>query len=121
MRRGEIWSVAGGGDYADKPRPAVILQSDEFDQTDSITLCGLTTNRVPMTLFRVRIVPTARNGLRMPCHAMLDKIWTVRKTRLGYRIGLLDPQDMVDIDRAIVSFLGIASSSIVFNEEHSSQ
>ena len=39
MRRGEIWTVAGGADYTGKARPAVIVQDDRFD-TDSITLCA---------------------------------------------------------------------------------
>ncbi len=28
MRRGDIWTVAGGADYAGKPRPVVIIQDD---------------------------------------------------------------------------------------------
>jgi hypothetical protein len=40
MRRGEIWTVAGGKDYAGKPRPVVILQDDRFDATASITICA---------------------------------------------------------------------------------
>jgi len=30
MRRGEIWTAAGGKDYAGKPRPVFILQDDRF-------------------------------------------------------------------------------------------
>jgi adenine-specific DNA-methyltransferase len=41
MRRGEIWTVAGGKDLAGKPGPVVILQADRFDATASITVCGL--------------------------------------------------------------------------------
>ncbi len=40
MKRGEIWTVAGGKDYAGKPRPVVILQDGRFDKTDSITVCA---------------------------------------------------------------------------------
>jgi hypothetical protein len=36
MRRGEVWTVVGGNNYAGKPRPAVIVQDDSFDATDSI-------------------------------------------------------------------------------------
>ena len=36
MRRGDIWTVAGGKDYAGKPRPVVIVQDDSFDATASI-------------------------------------------------------------------------------------
>jgi mRNA-degrading endonuclease toxin of MazEF toxin-antitoxin module len=37
MKRGEVWTVSGGKDYAGKPRPAVIMQDDSFDATYSIT------------------------------------------------------------------------------------
>lgn len=47
MRRGEVWTVSGGKDYATKPRPVVIEQDDSFDATDSITICAFTTD--PMT------------------------------------------------------------------------
>ena len=35
MRRGDIWTVAGGKDYAGKRLPVVIVQDDSFDGTDS--------------------------------------------------------------------------------------
>jgi mRNA-degrading endonuclease toxin of MazEF toxin-antitoxin module len=44
MRRGDIWTVPGGKDYAGKPRPVVILQDDRFDATASITVCAFTTD-----------------------------------------------------------------------------
>jgi mRNA interferase MazF len=44
MRRGEIWTVAGGKDSAGKPRSVVIVQDDSFDATDSITVCAFTTD-----------------------------------------------------------------------------
>lgn len=31
MKRGEIWTVAGGKDYGGKPRPVLIIQDDRFD------------------------------------------------------------------------------------------
>lgn len=39
MKRGEIWTVAGGPACAGKPRPAVIVQDDRFDANDSIIVC----------------------------------------------------------------------------------
>ena len=51
MRRGEIWTVAGGKDYAGKPRPAVILQDDSFDATNSVTICAFTTDETDAPLF----------------------------------------------------------------------
>ena len=64
MKRGEIWTVAGGQDYAGKPRPAVILQDDRFDRTASITICTFTTNLAAAPLFRLTIEPSEANGLK---------------------------------------------------------
>lgn len=44
MKRGEVWIVAGGSDYAGKPRPAVIVQDDRFDATASVTICAFTSD-----------------------------------------------------------------------------
>lgn len=108
MNRGEIWTVAGGVGYSGKPRPAVILQDDRFDTTDSITVCAFTTDRTDAPLFRLPVEPTPRNGLRVSCRLMVDKIATVPKTKLGARIGRLADEDMVRANRAVLVFLGIA-------------
>jgi len=110
MKRGEIWTVSGGPDYAGKPRPAVILQDDRFDGTASITLCAFTTNPTEAPLFRLPVVATVSNGLRRESRLMLDKITTVPKTKLGERIGRLDDEDIVRLNRAILVFLGLAGS-----------
>ena len=111
MRRGEIWTVAGGGDYTGKPRPAVILQDNRFDATDSITICTFTTNPSDAPLFRITIDPKDSNGLRARCRLMADKITTVSKKGLRSRLGRLDDQDMVRLNRAILVFLGLAGTS----------
>ncbi len=64
MRRGEVWTVSGGKDYAGKPRPVVIVQDDSFDATDSITICAFTTDPTEAPLFRLPVEPSERNGLR---------------------------------------------------------
>ena len=109
MRRGEIWTLAGGKDYAGKPRPVVIVQDDRFDRTASITVCALTTNSADAPLLRIPVVPSATNGLRLPCRMMVDKITTVPKSKLGTRVGRLAEEDMVRFNRSIVIFLGIAA------------
>jgi len=109
MKRGEIWTVAGGKDYAGKPRPVVILQDDRFDKTDSITVCAFTTDPTDAPLFRLAVEPSDRNGLRSACRLMIDKITTVPKSRVGYRIGRLADEDIVRVNRAALVFLGIAA------------
>ena len=109
MKRGEIWTVAGGKDYAGKPRPAVVLQDDRFDKTDSVTICAFTTDPTDAPLFRLLVVPTESNGLRAPCRLMVDKIATVPKARAGTQVGRLADEDMVRLNRAVLVFLGIAA------------
>jgi mRNA interferase MazF len=108
MRRGEIWTVAGGKDYAGKPRPVVILQDDHFDATASITICAFTTDPTEAPLFRLPIEPNASNGLRTPCRLMVDKITTVPKSKIGSLIGRLDDEDVLRLNRAVLVFLGLA-------------
>ena len=111
MRRGEIWTVAAGGGHAGKPRPAVIIQDDNFDATDSITICAFTTDPTEAPLFRVAVEPSEANGLQAVSRMMVDKLTTVPKARLGKRVGQLDDEDVVRLNRAILVFLGLAGSS----------
>ncbi len=109
MKRGEIWTVAGAQDYAGKPRPAVVIQDDNFDATDSITICAFTTNPTDAPLFRLQVEPNERNGLREPCRLMVDKITTVSKTKVGTRVGRLDDEDVIRLNQAVLVFLGLAT------------
>lgn len=113
MRRGEVWTAAGGKDYAGKPRPVVIIQDDSFEGTDSITVCAFTTDPTPAPIFRLRIEPNSENGLKALSSLMGDKITTVPKSKLGERIGHLSSDDMVRLNQVIVVFLGLASPSRV--------
>lgn len=110
MRRGDIWTVSGGNDYAGKPRPVVIVQDDAFDATGSITVCAFTTDATEAPLFRLRVEPNEHNGLRSASRLMVDKITTVPKSKLGERIGRLDAEDIVRLNQAVVVFLGLAVS-----------
>jgi mRNA interferase MazF len=107
MRRGEVWTAAGGPSCAGKPRPVVIVQDDRFDATASITVCGLTTDPTDAPLFRLPIEPAAENGLAAPSRLMVDKIATVSRGNLGQRIGHLADTDILRLNRAIVIFLGL--------------
>jgi mRNA interferase MazF len=109
MKRGEIWTVAGAKDYAGKPRPAVILQDDRFDKTESITICTFTTDPTDAPLFRLAVEPSSSNGLRAVCRLMVDKITTVPKSRIGARVGRLSDEDILRLNRAILVFLGLAA------------
>ena len=110
MRRGDIWTVAGGKDYAGKPRPVAIVQDDSFDATNSITICAFTTDEIDAPLFRLPVEPNERNGLRAASRLMVDKITTVPKIKVGAHVGRLDDEDILRLNQAVLVFLGLAVS-----------
>ena len=107
MKRGDLVTVALQGDYG-KPRPALIIQSDQFAELDGVTLALLTSDGSDSPLFRVNIKPSPKNGLRKPSQILLDKIMTVPRAKASRVIGRVDSDTMVQVDRAIAFFLGIA-------------
>ena len=110
MKRGEIWTVAGGADYAGKPRPVAIVQDDRFDATASVTICAFTGDPTDAPLFRPLVRASETNGLRNACRLMADKITTVPKSKLGHRIGALESADIMRLNRAMLVFLGLAGA-----------
>ena len=111
MRRGEIWTVAGGPAYAGKPRPAVIVQDDRFDANDSVIVCPLTTDATSAPLFRLPVPTNARTGLRAASRLMVDKLTAVPRRRLGQRVGALNSDELKRLNRAMFLFLGLAESA----------
>jgi mRNA interferase MazF len=100
-------TVAAKGHYSGKPRPALILQSDLFAAIGSVTICLLTTEILDAPLFRLTVEPSASNGLHQVSQIMIDKIVPVPHDTLGPRIGSLDHDLLVRVDRSLAVFLGI--------------
>lgn len=108
--RGEIWTVAGGSGYASKPRPAVIVQDDRFSATDSIAICGFTSDPTEAPLIRLEVEPGPSTGLRTSSRLMVDKVTTVRRSNLVSRLGRLSDEDLLRLNRAMLVFLGLTLS-----------
>jgi mRNA interferase MazF len=111
MKRGDIWTVAGGPACAGKLRPSVVIQDDHFDATRPVTICAFTTDPTDAPLFRVPVLPSDENGLHVTSRLMVDKITTVPKDKLGSYLGRLSDEDVLRLNQAIVVFLGLAGSS----------
>jgi len=109
VKRGQVWSAAGGKDYAGKPRPVVVLQDNSFDLTDSVTVCAFTTDPTDAPLFRILIKANSTNGLHSDCRLMVDKVTTIPRSKLGAYIGQLADEDMLRLNRALLVFLGMAA------------
>jgi mRNA interferase MazF len=106
VKRGEIWTQSGGPGYAGKPRPALIVQSDLLDTTDSVVTCSLTTHDNKAIPTRVALRATAANGLLEDSDLMADKIMAVSRTKLGRRLGAVSAADMARVEAAVMIVLG---------------
>lgn len=107
MKRGELWTVAGGGDFLSKPRPALIVQSDAHQTDRSLTVVPLTSELNLGRALRPSVRPKRGNGLRLDSQFMVDQITTVRPRRLGRFIGNLSGDDLVVVSRTIREFLDL--------------
>jgi len=107
VNRGELWTVSGGV-YATKPRPALIVQDDVFDRTDSVTVLPLTSVEIDAPLLRIRIGAGGLSGLEKDSDVMIDKLTTVRRQNVAARIGRLSASQLAEVERAMLVFLGLA-------------
>ena len=107
MKRGDLVTVALPGDFS-KPRPALIIQSDRFDQTGTVTVLLVSGTLVDAPLMRTTIDPTPANGLRKRSQIMVDKAMSVKRDKIGSTIGRLDAEAMLAVTRALAVFFAIA-------------
>ena len=105
-----MWTAAGGGDYTGKGRPVLIVQDNTFDSNDSITVCPITSDPTEIPLIRIPVAPSEENGLDRPSQIMIDKVTTVRRTRISTRVGRLNDLDLVQVNRAIAVLAGLAAT-----------
>jgi mRNA interferase MazF len=107
LKRGDIVTVAVQGDYG-KPRPAVVVQSDLFNETHpSVTLVPLTSTIVDAPLVRLTVDPGRENGLSRVSQVMVDKVLTLPREKIGETIGHLDEAVMIRVTRALAMWLGV--------------
>ena len=108
MKRGEIVTVAAPGDYG-KPRPALVVQADQFADLPSVTVLLLSSHLRETPLIRLTIEPSDENGLLQVSQVMIDKSVTVARAKIGSAIGRLQAKQMLEVDRLLAVFLGIAA------------
>lgn len=107
MKRGDLVTVALPGDLG-KPRPALVIQSDLFNEHPSVTILPITSELREAPLFRILVNPSEQNGLRKPSQIMVDKPQSVARHKIGAVFGCLNDATMLTVNRALAVFLGFA-------------
>lgn len=108
MTRGDIVVVAVKGSYSGKPRPALVVQSDLFNEIHaSMTVCPITSDCIDAPLFRIAVPPGARTGLRAPSQVMVDKVVSVPRASIAKGIGRCDTEEIVLVEAALRRWLSL--------------
>lgn len=107
MMRGDFVTITMQGDFG-KPRPALVIQADQFDEQATVTVLLVSSTLVNAPLFRITVQPSEGNGLQKPSQVMVDKAMTVKRDKLGQAFGRIDTDAMVEVERCLAVFLGIA-------------
>jgi mRNA interferase MazF len=107
VQRGDVVLAAAPGDFG-KPRPALVVQSNLFNETHaSVTVCPLTSTLVDAPLFRISVSPSERNGLGQVSQVMVDKVQSLRRDRIGARVGAIDAVSLSAVDTALRRWLNV--------------
>jgi mRNA interferase MazF len=107
VKRGDLVTIALQGDYG-KPRPALVIQSDLFDEHPSVTILPVTSELRSAPLFRIPIKPSDKNGLNKQSEVMVDKAQSVPREKIGEVFGRLSDEEMLSVSRSVAIFLGVA-------------
>ena len=107
MSRGEFVTIAMQGDFG-KPRPALVIQSDIFNEHATVTVLLVSSTLVDAPLLRVTIRPSHANGLQKPSQVMVDKAMTVKRDKIGTAFGVASDSELLEVGRCLAVFLGIA-------------
>lgn len=105
--RGDFVTIAMQGDFG-KPRPALVIQANQFGEHSTVTVLPVTSTLVAAPLLRITVQPSADNGMQKPSQVMVDKAMTVKRDKVGQAIGRVDANVLVEIERCLAVFLGIA-------------
>lgn len=100
-------TIAMQGDFG-KPRPALIIQANLFETSATVTVLPITSKIIAAPLLRIHILPDEENGLQKASQVMVDKVMTVKRDKVKPAFGQLDSEKLIEVDRCLAIFLGIA-------------
>ena len=104
--RGDFVTIVLQGDFG-KPRPALVMQSNQFNEHSTVNVLPVTSTLVNAPLLRVTIRPGPGSGLQKPSQVMVDKAMTVKRDKVGQSFGRIEADAMVEVERCLAVFLGI--------------
>lgn len=108
-RRADIVTIALQGDLG-KPRPALVVQANWAQQTETLIVALMTSDLHEAPLYRYSIDPTPGNGLQRASQVQIEKLVAVPLRRVGKAVGQVEPAQMADISRLMAAMIGLADA-----------
>lgn len=84
------------------------MQSDLFAEHPGVALLLMSSEIIDTPLIRIKVIPSEPDSLRAPSQIAIDKMFTMRREKIGSIIGHLEDEVMVAVNRAMLVFLGLA-------------
>src|ERR1043165_9826263 len=100
INRGDLITIVTSGDYG-KPRPALVIQSDNFAKLPSVTVLRLTSDLYDAPMLRIPVRASPNTGLKKPSQIMIDKAVTVPRQKIGQRLGAIDKTTLETVSNAL--------------------
>ena len=110
MKRGDLVTVALSGDYG-KPRPALVIQADDFVWTQSVIVLPLTSTLVDASMLRVTVEADHLTGLERRSQIMVEEPHSLPRAKLGPVIGAIDSVTMRSVEKNLRLILSLGSES----------
>ena len=106
IKRGDI-VIAVHADLG-KPRPAVVVQADEFNERAlTILVCPLTTEVIENLPLRPILSAGSGNGLQKRSQIMTDKMLALHRGRVRDVLGSIDSNTREQLNQALLMILGL--------------
>jgi mRNA interferase MazF len=110
VRRGDLAIIVAPGDHG-KPRPAVIVQSDELEDVDSVMVALISTRQMNAPLYRLSVAAATGTGLEEASDVIVEKVMAIPRRKIGPVIGRLSDADLLVLNRMLAFALGLGDST----------
>lgn len=95
------------GEFTSKPRPVVVMQNTSYiNSKGTVIVCPVSTVLVGVDLV-LSLEPSPENGLKLKSVVRADLITTVRKARLGEKIGAINAVDVLRMNEIMRDWLNL--------------
>ena len=107
MKRGDVVIAATGSGYGRKPRPWIVIQSDDYS-ANLVILLAMTSTLDEGFDLRPRIRPSPKNGLKKISDVMVDVPVVAERADIIEVVGQLNTDELYAVEAALLVILGFS-------------